>query len=418
MTLHAGMDVDNGDKTMNMKAHANGGQPILINGGGIGGLATALALARRGRSSEVFEQADEFKEVGAGLQVGPNAFGVFKILGVTEEVKKLATLPESFTLTDAITSEQIVQLPLGESFQKRFGFPYGLMHRADLHQVLLQACRDSGLVNLRTNSKCTAFEDHGDGVSVTLADGTTRRGQALVGADGLWSIVRQSIVGDGAPRLAGHICYRAIVPIDALPPEMRLNAMNLWVGPKMHMVLWPMRQGAFSNVTVVFHSDRFEEGWDTYGDPDELRERIAGLHPRVRDFVNSVQDWRMYVLRDREPVRNWSRGRVTLLGDAAHPMLQYLAQGACMAMEDAVCVAEELERHPGDPAAAFQAYQQRRYLRTARVQLTARMYGHVYHASDASADLRNEFLRSKTPEQFFESMSWIYESPLEAARAA
>lgn len=398
---------------MSSQAHSSGGKPILINGGGIGGLATALALARKGLASEVFEQASEFKEVGAGLQVGPNAFGVFKVLGVTEAINKLATFPESFTLTDAVSAEQIVELPLGEGFVQRFGFPYGLMHRADLHQVLLQACRASGQVSLRTDSKCTAFEDHGQGVSVTLADGSVRHGAALVGADGLWSMVRRSIVGDGEPRLAGHICYRAIVPIGDLPPEMRLNAMNLWVGPKMHMVLWPMRQGAFSNVTVVFHSERFEEGWDTYGDPDELRERIAGMNPRVRDFVNSVKDWRMYVLRDREPVRNWSKGRVTLLGDAAHPMLQYLAQGACMAMEDAVCLADQIERHPGDPATAFAEYQQRRYLRTARVQLTARLYGHVYHASDATADLRNDFLRAKTPEQFFESMAWIYESQAE-----
>ena len=177
----------------------------------------------------------------------------------------------------------------------------------------------------------------------------------------------------------------------------------------MHMVLWPMRKGAYSNVTVVFHSDRFEEGWDTYGDPDELHERMAGMHPKVRDLVRSVQDWRMYVLRDRDPVRNWSRGRVTLLGDAAHPMLQYLAQGACMAMEDAVCLADQVARHRGDHSAAFLEYQKLRYLRTARVQLTARLYGVVYHAADASADLRDDFLRSKTPEQVLESMAWIYD---------
>jgi len=384
-------------------------KPLVIAGGGIGGLATALALARKGVPSEVFEQAEEFKEVGAGLQVGPNAFRVFETLGLTAEISRLATFPESLTLRDAVTTEKIVELPVREGFRQRFGFPYGLMHRADLHQVLLAACRRSGLVKLLTNSKCTAFQDDGDKVRVRLADGTERIGSALVGADGLWSMVRQAIVGDGEPRLAGHICYRAIVPMDRVPQEMRQNAMGLWVGPKMHMVLWPMRQGAFCNVTVVFHSNRFEEGWDTYGDPDELRERIAETHPQVRDFVETVEGWRMYVLRDREPVRNWSRGRVTLLGDAAHPMLQYLAQGACMAMEDAVCLAEQVARHDGDHEAAFQDYQQQRYLRTARVQLTARLYGFVYHASDATADLRNAFLRSKTPDQIFESMAWIFD---------
>jgi salicylate hydroxylase len=383
---------------------------IVINGGGIGGLTAALALAQKGIASQVLEQASAFQEVGAGLQVGPNAFRVFDRLGVTEAINALATFPESFTLMDALSATQIVQLPLGQGFRSRFGFPYGLMHRADLHQVLLNACRQSDLVQLHTNSKCVAFSDTGKAVDVTLADGRLVQGSALVGADGLWSVVRQAIVGDGAPRLAGHICYRAIVPIEQLPEDMRSNAMNLWVGPKMHMVLWPMRQGAFSNVTVVFHSDRFEEGWDTYGDPEELRERMAGLHPKVRDLVMSIQDWRMYVLRDREPIRDWSKGRVTLLGDAAHPMLQYLAQGACMAMEDAVCLADQVVAHGGDHAAAFAAYQQQRYLRTARIQLTARLYGHVYHAAGASADLRNEFLRAKTPEQVFESMAWIYEA--------
>lgn len=384
-------------------------QSILINGGGIGGLTTALAMAKKGIASQVLEQASEFQEVGAGLQVGPNAFRVFDLLGVTEAINALATFPESFTLMDALEAKQIVQLPLGEGFRARFGFPYGLMHRADLHQVLLNACRQQTLIKLHTNSKCVAFVDKGNGVDVTLADGKVVSGSALVGADGLWSVVRQAIVGDGPPRLAGHICYRAIVPITQLPEDMRSSAMNLWVGPKMHMVLWPMRQGAYSNVTVVFHSDRFEEGWDTYGDPEELRERMAYLDPKVRDFVMAIQDWRMYVLRDRDPIRDWSKGRVTLLGDAAHPMLQYLAQGACMAMEDAVCLADQMANHAGDPAAAFKAYQQQRYLRTARVQLTARLYGHVYHAAGASADLRNDFLRTKTPAQIFESMAWIYE---------
>lgn len=383
--------------------------PILVAGGGIGGLTAALALARHGIESAAFEQADEFKEVGAGLQVGPNAFRVFDALGLTSEVRKLATFPESLTIKDAITAEEIIELPVGENFRERFEYPYGLMHRADLHQVLLQACRASGLIQLHTHSKLTAFEDRGDEVRVRMSNGTEWTGGALVGADGLWSMVRQAIVGDGPPRLAGHICYRAIVPLSDVPQDMRKNAMALWVGPKMHMVLWPMRQDQFYNVTVVFHSNRFEEGWDSYGDPDELRERVASTHPQVREFVNSVQDWRMYVLRDREPVRNWSSGRVTLLGDAAHPMLQYLAQGACMAMEDAMCLAEEVARHGGDHASAFLDYQQRRYLRTTRVQLTARLYGHVYHAADASADLRNAFLRSKTPEQTLESMAWIFD---------
>ncbi|MES2412594.1 MAG: 3-hydroxybenzoate 6-monooxygenase [Pseudomonadota bacterium] len=384
-------------------------EPLLVSGGGIGGLTTAIALARRGQASEVFEQAEQFKEVGAGLQVGPNAFRIFETLGLAPQITKLATFPDAMLVKDAATAQDIVSLPVGENFRKRFGFPYGLMHRADLHKVLLQTCEKSPLIKLHTAAKIESFEDSGKGVSIRLADGSQRQGAGLVGADGLWSLVRRTIAGDGEPRTAGHICYRSIVPIDDVPQALRHNSMALWLGPKMHMVLWPMREDRFYNVSVVFHSDKFDEGWDAFGDPDELRERIRNTHPEVRKFIESITDWRMYVLRDREPIKTWSKGRITLLGDAAHPMLQYLAQGACMAMEDAVCLADEVAASEGNIEKAFQRYQDRRYLRTTRVQLTARLYGHVFHASDASADLRNDFLRSKSPEQTLESMAWIFD---------
>ena len=185
--------------------------------------------------------------------------------------------------------------------------------------------------------------------------------------------------------------------------------MSLWLGPRTHMVLWPMRQAQFYNITAVFHSDRLEEGWDSEASPQELHERFAGALPEVRALLGSIDNWRMFVLRDRDPIRSWSKGRVTLLGDAAHPTLQYLAQGACMAMEDGVCLAEMLQRHGGDVPAALLRYQQARYLRTARVQLTSRLYGHVYHASGATADLRDQFLRSRSAEDTLEGMAWVFD---------
>ncbi len=394
---------------MSPTSHTEPAQHILVSGGGIGGLTAALALAQKGVAVDLFEQATAFKEVGAGLQVGPNAFRIFNRLGLTDAISALATFPESFTLLDAIAAEPIVRMPLGPDFLKRFTYPYGLMHRADLHRVLLNACKERAEINLHTNSKITSFSEASGEVIANLSNGSKVTGKGLVGADGLWSLIRQTLVNDGEPKLAGHVCYRAVVPIEQIPPSMRQNAMNLWVGPKMHMVIWPMRKQTYANITIVFHSSRFEEGWDTYGDPDELRASVGGLHPSVSEFVMSIDDWRMYVLRDREPIKEWSKGRVTLLGDAAHPMLQYLAQGACMAMEDAVCLADNVASHGNDIAAAYQSYQQQRYIRTARVQLTARLYGHVYHAQGATADLRNHFLQSKTPAQIFESMAWIYE---------
>jgi salicylate hydroxylase len=387
------------------------GAPVIIVGGGIGGLTAALALARKGQTVRVLEQAAEIRPVGAGLQIGPNAFRIFDALGLTQAIRTRATFPEALVVMDALSGEQLTHVPVGEAVQQRFGHPYAMMHRADLHEVLLDACRASALISLNPGQKLTGFEEVGEQVRVSTADGRTHEAAALIGADGLWSVVRQAIVGDGAPRRAGHICYRAIVPIEQIPQSHRRNAMVLWVGPRCHLVLWPMRQDRFYNVTAVFHSDRHAEGWDAEGSPAELFERFAPTRPEVREVLERVADWRMFVLADREPVREWSRGRVTLLGDAAHPMLQYLAQGACMAMEDAMVLADALERAGGDFSRAFLAYQTERYLRTTRVQVTARLYGHVYHAENATADLRNAFLKSRTPAQTMESMAWLYEAP-------
>lgn len=382
---------------------------VLIAGGGIGGLSAALALAKKGISVRVLEQAEEFREVGAGLQVGPNAFRVFERLGITEPISELATFPEAMAVIDALDGQTIASLPLGDGFERRFGYPYGLMHRADLHRVLLDACRQSADIALVTRSRLASFEDDGTHVSAKTDSGDQYAAQALIGADGLWSMVRQKLVGDGEPRLAGHICYRAIVPSEAIPEELKANSMALWVGPKLHMVLWPMRKNRFHNVTVVFHSEQLDTGWDAAGNPEPMLKHFSTAWRPVQSMLACVNDWRTYVMRDREPIRKWSLGRVTLLGDAAHPMLQYLAQGACMAMEDAVCLADCVAARPNSFEEAFLAYQEARYLRTTRVQLTSRLYGHVYHAEGAAADLRNVFLKSRTAEQTFDSMAWIYQ---------
>ena len=393
-----------------MSSPSTADSSLLIAGGGIGGLSAALALSGCGRPVRVLEQADAFREIGAGLQIGPNAFRVFDRLGVSEAVSALATFPSAMAVIDALDGSTIATLPLGEGFKRRFGYPYGLMHRADLHGVLLEACRQRDGIQLLTGSRIASFDDDGQSVTVRTTAGVDHQAPALIGADGLWSIIRQTIVGDGEPRLAGHICYRAIVPSDTIDASLKANSMALWVGPRLHMVLWPMRNDRFYNVTVVFHSDRLDTGWDASGNPEPMLEHFACTWKPVREMLASIPEWRTFVMRDREPIRDWSRGRVTLLGDAAHPMLQYLAQGACMAMEDAVCLADCVADHGASYEEAFVDYQRKRYLRTTRVQLTARLYGHVYHAEGASADLRNAFLRSRTADQTFDSMAWIYEA--------
>lgn len=383
--------------------------PILIVGGGIGGFAAALALAQRGYSVEILEAGAAFGEVGAGIQIGPNAFRMFDRLGITSAINDVAVFPDALVMRDAHTGDAVTTVPLLGAFEKRYPYPYGVIHRPDLHAVLMEAALATGRVTARTGAKVVRYEQDAAGVTAVLEHGATRRGLLLLGADGLWSRIRQQMLGDGSPRVSGHIAYRAVLPIETVPEHLRRDRVTLWAGPKTHLVHYPLHRGELMNLVVVFHSDRYEEGWDVAGDADELTRRFEGQHPDVLDMLAKVETWRMWVLCDREPVKGWTDGRVALLGDAAHPMLQYLAQGACMAMEDGVCLAKCLTDAPDDPAAALARYAEARYLRTGRVQLTARFYGDVYHASGVTAELRNKMLAGRSPEQAAEGMAWLYD---------
>ena len=390
---------------------------VLIVGGGIGGLTAALALERKGIPSQVIEQAAEFKEIGAGIQLGPNVFRMFDALGLTEPVSALAVFPDNLIMMDSITGEEVTRIPLGDAFRRKFHHPYALIHRADLHNVLLDACRSSNRIRLDASQKVTAVDDRSDGVAVKTESGKTYRGSALIGADGLWSTIREIVVGDGLAKPAGHIAYRAVLPTSEMPEKFRWRDMVLWAGEKVHLVHYPLRTGELFNLVAVFHSNRYEEGWDSFGDPTELQERFAKTCAPVRTLLNKIESWRMWVLCDRPPIKDWSKGRITLLGDAAHPMLQYLAQGACMAIEDAVCLADRAVAADGDYAAAFGAYQQARYLRTGRVQITARLYGEFFHASGVAKELRNLMLGARSPADAMASMEWLYAEQPELTRA-
>jgi 3-hydroxybenzoate 6-monooxygenase len=381
---------------------------VLIVGGGIGGLAAALALARQGIRAQVIEQAPEFKEIGAGIQLGPNVFAMFDVLGLIEPISALAVFPNNLIMLDSISGEEVTRIPLGDAFRKKFTHPYALIHRADLHKVLLDACRQSDLTRLDASEKVVKVDETDDGVIAHAESGKDYRGAALIGADGLWSSIRQMVVGDGKPNVAGHITYRAVLPTSEMPEKFRWRDMVLWAGEKVHLVHYPLRTGELFNLVAVFHSNRYEEGWDSYGDPTELHERFAKTCAPVRTLLNKIESWRMWVLCDRPPIKDWSRGRITLLGDAAHPMLQYLAQGAGMSIEDAVCLADRVVAAGGDYAAAFRAYQQARYLRTGRVQIMARVYGEFYHASGVAKELRNMMLSARTAEDAMAGMEWLY----------
>ena len=244
---------------------------------------------------------------------------------------------------------------------------------------------------------------------VTLAGGEVVEGAALIGADGLWSRVREAIVGDGKPRVSGHIAYRAVLKREDVPAHLWSDDVLLWGGEKTHLVHYPLRRGELFNLVAVFHSNKYDEGWNTFGDTAELTERFAQAVPQVRELLGKIETWKMWVLCDREPVKDWSRGRVTLLGDAAHPMLQYLAQGAGQAIEDSVVLGEALRHTGGDFERAFRLYQQERYLRTGRVQLTARFYGDIYHASGVTRELRNRMFQGGQESAGFAGLKWMYE---------
>ena len=396
-----------------------GSERVLIAGGGIGGLATAMGLARHGIASLVLEKAAELGEIGAGIQLGPNAFHAFDFLGVGDAARKMAVYIDSLRLMDAMSGEEITAIPLGEEFRQRFGNPYAVVHRGDLHGVFLKACREHERVELATSSEVIAYTQDGSTVTAELADGSRISGSALIGADGLWSNVRKQLAGDGKPRVSGHTTYRSVIPTEDMPEDLRWNAATLWAGPKCHIVHYPLSGWKVFNLVVTYHNDAPEPVAGKPVTHEEVRVGFEHINPVARQIIERGKDWKLWVLCDREPITNWVEGRVALLGDAAHPMLQYFAQGACMAMEDAVCLSAELA-NTGDIESALQAYQQKRYLRTARVQLQSREIGnHIYHPAGAHAELRNAFMRSRTAEDWYDAVQWIYGSTgLEGAYSA
>jgi 3-hydroxybenzoate 6-monooxygenase len=381
-------------------ARTNGGdQPILIAGGGIGGLAAAYALARKGFPVRLFEQSAEFREVGAGIQLGPNIFRALEKLDLKQAVLADAHIPPGQEMRDALTGELITQIPLGKEYFAKFGQPYAVTHRADIHATFLNACHGNNLITLETRRRVEDFAEQNGGISVRMDNGEEVNGRALIGCDGMWSRIREKIVGDGAPRVSGHIAYRAVLKRADVPDDLWRPDVVLWAGPRTHFVHYPLRRGELYNLVAVFHSDHYEEGWNAEGKTQR---------PEVLRLLERIETWRMWVLCDREPIKHWSKGAVTLLGDAAHPMLQYLAQGACMATEDAVWLAEKVAATPDDLPGAFQAYQEQRYLRTGQVQLMARVYGEFYHARGVAAELRNRMLAARTPEDAYEGIAWLY----------
>jgi salicylate hydroxylase len=381
--------------------------PILIAGGGIGGLSAALALARKGRRVRVLEKAPEFGEIGYGIQMGPNVSRMLDRLGVLKALEPHSVFPDALKLIDALDNREITRIALGNRFLERYQYRYFVIHRRDLHGEILDACKRREEITLEASRGLASFEERGGSVIVRCENGAEYEGAALIGADGLWSPTRAAIVADGAPRVAGHVTYRGVVPTDEIIDRSHLDSMTIWVGPDLHLVQYRLRGGAVMNNVATVSSRRFRRGEKDFGGPDELDEVFSRADPRVRDMLRYISRDRNWVLHDREPVTHWTAGRATLLGDAAHPTLQYLAQGANMAIEDAVVLAEKVAAARDDCHRAFLAYQGERMNRTARVVLSSRFFGDYIHADGGARELRNELARRRDPEHPWE-IDWLY----------
>lgn len=381
--------------------------PVLVAGGGIGGIAAALALVRRGFDVMVLEQASQLGEIGAGIQLGPNAFAAFDALGIGEIARARAVYTDEMVMHDALDETLVGRIPTGEAFRQRFGNPYAVIHRADVHGSLLEGAHATGRVEIATATQVQRIAQDDQGVTVVSSDGRTFRGCALIGADGVKSAVRRQYVGDDA-RVSGHVVYRAVVDRADFPPDLQWNAASIWVGPNCHLVHYPLRGGEQYNVVVTFHSREQEEWSVREGSREEVQSYFEGICARARQLIDLPRDWKRWATADREPIGQWVFGRAALLGDAAHPTLQYLAQGACMAMEDAVTLGEALRVNDNQWDKALALYQRSRVARTARVVLSAREMGRIFHAKGVERLVRNDLWKGRTPERFYDAMEWLY----------
>jgi 2-polyprenyl-6-methoxyphenol hydroxylase-like FAD-dependent oxidoreductase len=383
-------------------------QQVIVIGAGIGGLAAALALARQGVRVRVIERASEIREAGAGIQTGPNAFRAFARLGVGDQMEAIGFRPGAIRLLDSLTDQELSCQTLGQAFEARFEYPYRVAFRADVQRVLLQAALAlPDLIEITLGDGFTSFEQDPDGVAVLLDSGATVQGTALIGADGIHSRVRGQVLSEAPPLASGYIAYRAVLPVAEIPEHLLTDDVQVWVGPYHHLVCYKLRRGQLFNLVAIFRSARTGTGWDATGSQSELMAEFAGVSAKVSELLMQIRDWKVWVLYDRDPEPGWSEGRATLLGDAAHPMLPYLAQGACMAIEDAVVLGDQFSQAPTIPE-AFAAYERLRYPRTSAVQLAARRAGVINHVDGAERDVRNEALTRQKSDDY-EAVAWLFE---------
>jgi salicylate hydroxylase len=390
---------------------------IAIAGGGIGGLAAALAASRGGCNVRLLERAAAFSEVGAGVQLGPNVTRVLHAWGLHDALRSVAAFPERLQVRSAESGDMLGELPLGLSMSTRYGAPYATVHRADLHGLLLQALQPYVDIQMHVGRALQSFSQSPDAVQLHTTTGREIECDALIGADGLWSTVRQQMLGDGPPRLTGHLAYRALIKQATLPLPLRTNDVTVWLGRKLHVVQYPVRGGEQLNVVAFVHGEVADNlaaltDWDHSANKADLLAALGGTCTGLQVLIEAIPAWRLWVMYDRPPMsgaHQQALGRVALLGDAAHPMRPYLAQGAGMAIEDAAELGYTLSQARAvafDVPALLQRYALNRWQRNARVQGRALRNGQIFHADGLmrwGRDASMKLLGAKVLD-----MPWLY----------
>ena len=382
--------------------------PVLIAGGGIGGLAAAIALARRGIASHVLERRPAFHEEGAGIQIGPNGTRILRQLGIAEALRPHVGVPEALSVRDGTSGAELARLPLGRWMAMRHGAPYWVAHRRDLHSALLQAARSEPLVALSLGFDAAELASDTDGVAVAGHNGDAWTGKALIAADGIWSPIRSRYFDPRLPRFAGKSASRSVVPLTLLPSDFQAPHTVIWLFPDAHVVHYPVSAGTELAVVVVLDDSHDDAEWSAPVPPAWVQQNMPECAEPLRALILQAHTWKRWALHTLPVPAQWSRGRVALLGDAAHPVLPFLAQGGVLALEDAAVLADTLADHPQDIPAALLAYQRRRCARAMRVAKASRRNGRIYHLSGLAALARNLYLRSMPPQRLMASYDWLY----------
>jgi len=387
---------------------------VIVVGAGIGGLTAALALARNGFRALILEQAERLEETGAGIQLSPNATRILIGLGLADRLQPHVVAPAAIRVLGARSGREIVRIPLGGEATQRYGAPYWVIHRGDLQAALSDAAVQDLNIVVRLGMSMEDFATHPHGVTVSARGATglwTEHGHALIAADGLWSATRARIASKTPPRFVGRTAWRALVPAAQLAPEFREPLVYLWLGRDAHLVHYPVKGGKLINVVVITADDWSGRGWSEPASRIDLLARLSSRRwaPQAHSVFRAPDAWLKWALYESEPLTSFAQGGAALVGDAAHAMLPFLAQGAAMAIEDASVAAQCLARMPDDPAAAWESYSAIRRGRTRKVQRLAARNGKRYHRAGAAAMLRNTAMRFLGGERLLRNYDWLYD---------